>query len=90
MPRRHVAKIGSDITARVGNYSSALNAAEDTNLVRDGLLALAMGLMLSIGLIFLLKHPDDRRSWPEEVERQNVLPGIYAGKPAGLSCYHRH
>jgi hypothetical protein len=48
-------------------------------------LALAMGLMLSIGLIFLLKHPDDRRNWPEEVERQKVLPGIYVAKPASLS-----
>jgi capsular polysaccharide biosynthesis protein len=44
------------------------------NPVRNGILALALGLMLGVGLAFLLEYLDDSWRSPEEVEHITGVP----------------
>ncbi len=44
------------------------------NPVRNGLLALAIGLMFGVGLAFLLEYLDDSWQSPEEVEQVSGVP----------------
>jgi capsular polysaccharide biosynthesis protein len=44
--------------------------------VRNMLLALALGLMLGVGLAFLLEHMDDKSRSPEEVEQVSGVPNL--------------
>jgi capsular polysaccharide biosynthesis protein len=44
--------------------------------LRNGLLALAVGAMLGLGLAFLLEHLDDRWRSPEEVEQISGIPTL--------------
>jgi capsular polysaccharide biosynthesis protein len=69
-----MSEMGPKITARVGNYATAPNAPERPNPVRNGLIALAMGLMLGIGLAFLLEYLNDSWRSPEEVEQFSGVP----------------
>ena len=69
-----MSKISSKITATVGNYARVPNAPISPNPVRNGLVALAMGLMLGIGLAFLLEYLDDSWRSPEEVEQVSGVP----------------
>jgi capsular polysaccharide biosynthesis protein len=69
-----MSEIGPKITARVGNYATTPNAPIAPDPLRDGLLALAMGLMLGIGLAFLLEYLDDSWRSPEEVEQFSGVP----------------
>jgi capsular polysaccharide biosynthesis protein len=67
-------EISPKITARVGSNATVPNAPISPDPVRNGLVALAMGLMLGIGLAFLLEHLDDSWRSPEEVEQVSGVP----------------
>jgi capsular polysaccharide biosynthesis protein len=69
-----MSEIGPKITARVGNYATTPNAPVAPDPLRNGLLALAMGLMLGIGLTFLLEYLDDSWRSPEELEQFSGVP----------------
>ena len=62
------------ITATVWERAAFPDAPASPNPVRDGMLALALGGMLGIGLAFLLEHLDDRWRSPEEVEQVSGVP----------------
>jgi capsular polysaccharide biosynthesis protein len=69
-----MSEISPKITARVGNYARVPNTPISPNPVRNGLVALAMGLMLGTGLAFLLEYLDDSWRSPEEVEQVSGVP----------------
>ncbi|MEW6638555.1 MAG: hypothetical protein AB1425_17275, partial [Actinomycetota bacterium] len=46
------------------------------NPVRNGLLALLLGLMLGVGLAFLLEYLDDTWRSPEELELVSGVPNF--------------
>jgi len=69
-----MSEIGPKITASVGNYATAPDAPISPAPVRNGLVALAIGLMLGIGLAFLLEYLDDSWRSPEEVEQVSGVP----------------
>lgn len=46
--------------------------------VRNGILALALGILLGVGLAFLLEYLDDRWNSPEETERVSGVPTLGA------------
>jgi capsular polysaccharide biosynthesis protein len=48
--------MGLNITARVGNYATAPSAPVAPDPLRNGLLALDMGLMLGIGVALLMEQ----------------------------------
>lgn len=64
----------NSITATVWERAVTPNKPVSPNPVRNGLLALALGLMLGLGLAFLLEHLDDSWRSPEEVERISGVP----------------
>lgn len=64
----------SDIMATVVEPAVVPNAPVSPDPVRNGLLALGLGLMLGLGLVFLLEYLDDRWRSPEEVEQISGVP----------------
>jgi len=62
------------ITATVWERAAVPDSPVSPNPVRNGLLALALGLMLGVGLAFLLEHLDDSWRSPEEVEQISGVP----------------
>lgn len=64
----------NSITATVWERAVTPNKPVSPNPVRNGLLALALGLMLGLGLAFLLEYLDDSWRSPEEVERISGVP----------------
>lgn len=66
----------SDITVTVWERAVVPDAPISPNPVRNGLLALGLGLMLGTGLAFLLEYLDDRWRSPEEVERFSGVPAF--------------
>jgi len=68
---------GADIIkANVWEYASVPGAPVSPDPVRNGLLALGLGLMLGLGLIFLLEHLDDSWRSTEEVEQISGVPNF--------------
>jgi capsular polysaccharide biosynthesis protein len=65
---------GSDITATVWEYATLPDAPVSPDPVRNGLVALGLGLMLGVGLAFLLEYLDDSWRSPEEVARVSGIP----------------
>ena len=82
--------IGKTFSEQVSNVSSGANAITATtweqaatpkypvspNWMRNGLLALVVGLMLGIGLALLLEYLDDTWRSPEEVEQISGVPTL--------------
>jgi capsular polysaccharide biosynthesis protein len=64
----------NDITITVWEYAAIPTSPISPNPIRNGLLALGLGLMLGMGLAFLLEYLDDRWRSPEEVERVSGVP----------------
>jgi capsular polysaccharide biosynthesis protein len=65
---------GNDITATVWEYATVPDAPVSPNPVRNGLVALGLGLMLGVGLAFLLEYLDDTWRSPEEVAHVSGIP----------------
>jgi capsular polysaccharide biosynthesis protein len=65
---------GNDITATVWEYATVPNSPVSPDPVRNGLVALGLGLMLGVGLAFLLEYLDDTWRSPEEVARVSGIP----------------
>jgi capsular polysaccharide biosynthesis protein len=64
----------SDITVTVWERAVVPDTPVSPDPVRNGLLALGLGLMLGTGLAFLLEHLDDSWRSPEEVEQVSGVP----------------
>jgi capsular polysaccharide biosynthesis protein len=62
------------ITATVWEQAVVPEEPVSPDPVRDGLLALMVGLLLGIGLAFLLEYLDDSWQSPEEAERVSGVP----------------
>jgi capsular exopolysaccharide synthesis family protein len=62
------------ITATVWERAVVPDAPVTPNPVRNGLLALALGLIIGVGLAFLLEYVDDSWNSPEEMERVSGAP----------------
>jgi capsular polysaccharide biosynthesis protein len=63
-----------DITITVWEFAALPTSPVSPNPVRNGLLALGLGLMLGMGLAFLMEYLDDRWRSAEEVERVSGVP----------------
>jgi capsular polysaccharide biosynthesis protein len=61
------------ITVTVWERAVAPAAPVSSDLVRNGLLALAIGLLLGLGVAFVLEYLDDNLRSPEEVEQVSGL-----------------
>ena len=66
----------SGIEASVWEYASVPEAPAGLDPLRIGMLALGLGLMLGVGLTFLLEYLDDSISSPEEVEVVSGVPNF--------------
>jgi capsular polysaccharide biosynthesis protein len=66
----------SDITVMVWEYATVPHVPVSPNPVRNGLLALGLGLMLGAGLAFLLEYFDDQWRSPGEVEHVSGVPTL--------------
>jgi capsular polysaccharide biosynthesis protein len=64
----------NDITATVWEYATVPGAPVSPDPVRNGLVALGLGLMLGLGLAFLLEYLDDSWRSPEEVAQVSGIP----------------
>jgi protein tyrosine kinase modulator len=64
----------NDITVKVWEYAAVPDAPVSPNPVKNGLLALGLGLMLGTGLAFLLEYLDDSWRSPGEVEQVSGVP----------------
>jgi capsular polysaccharide biosynthesis protein len=62
------------ITATVWEQAAVPDSPASPNPVRDGLLALVLGIMVGIGLAFLLEHLVDPWRSPEEAEQISRVP----------------
>jgi capsular polysaccharide biosynthesis protein len=71
-----VSPSASSITATVWEYAAMPDSPVSPRPVRNGMLALALGLLLGVGLAFLLEHLDDRWRSPEEVEQITGVPTL--------------
>jgi capsular polysaccharide biosynthesis protein len=69
-----VSASANDITATVWERAVVPDSPVSPKPLRNGLLALALGVMLGIGLAFLLEHLDDRLRSPEEMEQISGVP----------------
>ena len=69
-----VSPSASAITATVWERAVEPDSPVSPDPVRNVLLALALGLMLGVGLAFLLDHLDDNWRSPEEVEQVSGVP----------------
>lgn len=66
----------NSITATTWEKASTPGSPISPNLVRNGLLALVVGLMLGVGFAFLLEYLDDTWRSPEEVEQVSGVPTL--------------
>jgi capsular polysaccharide biosynthesis protein len=66
-------EVGTPITATVLNYATEPKV-KGSDPVRNGLVALAIGLMLGIGFTFLLEFLNDKWRSPEEIEQVSGIP----------------
>ena len=66
--------MASEAQAKVSAYALTPTALEGPDPLRVGLLALVVGLMLGIGLVFLLERLEASWSSPEEVEQFSGVP----------------
>lgn len=66
----------SGIEASVWEYAAIPEAPVGPEPLRNGVLALGLGLMLGLGLIFLLEYLDDSWRSPEEVEQISGVPNF--------------
>lgn len=64
----------ANISVKVWEYAIVPEAAASPNPLRSAFLALVVGLMLGVGLAFLLEHLDDSWRSAEEVERVAGVP----------------
>lgn len=64
----------ANISVKVWEYAVVPGVAVSPNPPRSALLALVVGLMLGVGLAFLLEHLDDSWRSAEEVERVAGVP----------------
>jgi capsular polysaccharide biosynthesis protein len=64
----------NSITATVWERALEPQAPISPDPVRNGLLAMVLGLMLGVSLVFLLEHLDDSWRSPEEVEQISGVP----------------
>lgn len=69
-----VSASANDITATVLEPAVIPTTPVSPNPLRNGLVALAFGTMLGLGLAFLIEHLDDRWRSPEEVEQISGVP----------------
>lgn len=69
-----VSPSANSITATVWEKARVPESPMKPNPLRDGLLALVVGGMLGVGLVFLLEHLDDRWRSPEEAEQLSGAP----------------
>jgi capsular polysaccharide biosynthesis protein len=69
-----VSPSASAITATVWERSPVPEESVSSTLLRNALAALAVGLMLGIGLAFLLEYLDDSWRSPEELEQVTGVP----------------
>ncbi|HSL01098.1 MAG TPA: Wzz/FepE/Etk N-terminal domain-containing protein [Rubrobacteraceae bacterium] len=67
-----------DITATVWERAALPTTPVSPNPVRNGLLALAVGCLLGLGLAFLLEYLDNSWRSPEEAERISRVPMLGA------------
>jgi capsular exopolysaccharide synthesis family protein len=65
---------GIAITVTVWERAVVPDAPVSPNPVRNGLLALAVGLIIGVGLAFLLEYLDDSWDSPEEMEQVSGAP----------------
>jgi capsular polysaccharide biosynthesis protein len=66
----------SDITVMVWEYAAVPRVPISPDPVRNGLLALGLGLMLGVGLAFVLEFLDDHWRSPGEVEQVTGVPTL--------------
>jgi capsular polysaccharide biosynthesis protein len=66
----------NDITATVWEPAVVPSDPTSPNPLRNGLVALAVGAMLGLGVAFLLEHLADRWRSPEEVEQVSGAPTL--------------
>ena len=66
----------SDITLMVWEYAAVPRVPISPDPVRNGLLALGLGLMLGVGLAFVLEFLDDHWRSPGEVEQVTGVPTL--------------
>jgi capsular polysaccharide biosynthesis protein len=71
-----VSPSASSITATVWEPAVMPDSPVSPNPVRNGMLALALGVLLGVGLAFLLEYLDDRWRSPEEVEQVTGIPSL--------------
>lgn len=69
-----VSPSANSITATVWERAVTPEEPVSPDLLRNGLLALLLGLMLGTGLAFLLEYLDDSWRSPEEAERVSGVP----------------
>jgi capsular polysaccharide biosynthesis protein len=69
-----VSPTASAVTATVWEPAVTPNEPASPDLERNALLALALGLVLGIGLALLLEYLDDRWRSPEEAEQISGVP----------------
>ena len=72
-----VSEISSEanaVTATVWERASTPDSPSSPQPLRNGAVALVLGLMLGVGLAFLLEHLDDSWRSPEEAERISGVP----------------
>jgi capsular polysaccharide biosynthesis protein len=76
---RKIAEVSPDanaVTVTVWERAEAPGKPVGLNIERIGLLALVLGLMLGVGLAFLLEYLDDSWRSPEEVEQVSGGPTL--------------
>jgi capsular polysaccharide biosynthesis protein len=70
----HASAGANNVTVTVWERATVPNGPLAPNPMRNGLLALGLGLMLGIGLALLLEYLDDSWRSPEEVEQVSGIP----------------
>ena len=71
-----VSSSASDITATVWEWAVAPDRPVSPSPIRNGLLGLVLGLILSVGLALLLEYLDDSWRSPVEVEQISGVPNF--------------
>jgi len=71
-----VSPSANSITATVWEQAATPDSPVSPDPVRDGMLALALGLLLGVGLAFLLEHLDDQWRSAEELEQVTGVPTL--------------
>jgi capsular polysaccharide biosynthesis protein len=64
------------VEVKVWDYATVPGAPIGPNPVRNGLLAVGLGLMLGLGLIFILQSFDNRWRSVEEIEKFSSVPNF--------------